>query len=787
MDQLSINRRKALALLGTSGLSVTALGGVPSPPPDGVTAAPHHCLTTTAMKADRTLKNGMYVQTSGYFHPGDGGGALYIIAPAHATSLPTGTVTLVSGLQAVLLEGKQVNYRMFGANGDGKEDDGPAIRDTHLYANVHGIPVINPCGSFRIRETRAIPVRTPVSWGTTAFYIDERFNGTDTVFRIGSDHEAIPVEVDWDTKKRILAGLTPGNQQIPELAGWSNHLLIITDQNDRVGVRQGYGNMSWPKEDILYIEEQGRILGDISWKFNDFTSITAYPAAQSYLQIEGGTFFLSGDSPGEQGGQYRQGIFTITRSRVIIRNHWVGLEEGRRDIALTPRTGIYFLEKAFDLTLENIRLIPWEQNRRDPQKIVKAGTYGIGGKYVLRLVFRNIVAEGGPVHWGVFGTNMLKQVRIENCLLNRVDCHFHCWGLHISDSGIGYGGITISGGGNLLITDTTCHSRWFVHFRPDYGSRWLGDIRIRNCRFMPATEEETTLLYFRHADTDFGYDLAYGTSVQVADMLIDYTAAPESVGDCWIMRTAEHPSTRGRIIFPSYMRFQRIRVKGRGQGVRLLHLRPGSSWILPEKGEYDGVTFRANASILFEEIDLADLSDTENEHHLVLGQHGSAVSPDACALYPDIETRKCTGVRMLVRGAAVLRLKHCSISRFTVADGTLQGSVSFAGCTFLPSGAVVGTPFYQLQAALGTSFCHCTLHIPRVGGRLRPDLLDHYGFMDINKNMRFNHLHTRLGNDIIAYLRSQRQPLLPSFLSALESHYETENILFSTHPKNTHT
>ena len=76
MDQLSINRRKALALLGTSGLSVTALGGVPSPPPDGVTAAPHHCLTTMAMKADRTLKNGMYVQTSGYFHPGDGGGDL---------------------------------------------------------------------------------------------------------------------------------------------------------------------------------------------------------------------------------------------------------------------------------------------------------------------------------------------------------------------------------------------------------------------------------------------------------------------------------------------------------------------------------------------------------------------------------------------------------------------------------------------------------------------------------------------------------------------------------------
>ena len=49
---------------------------------------------------------------------------------------------------AVLLENKSVNYKMFGAVGDGDNDDGAQIKLAHEYANKHHIPVVNLSGEF---------------------------------------------------------------------------------------------------------------------------------------------------------------------------------------------------------------------------------------------------------------------------------------------------------------------------------------------------------------------------------------------------------------------------------------------------------------------------------------------------------------------------------------------------------------------------------------------------------------------------------------------------------------
>src|SRR5690606_24140395 len=50
---------------------------------------------------------------------------------------------------------------------------------------------------------------------------------------------------------------------------------------------------------------------------------------------------------------------------------------------------------------------------------------------MLNSTFRNVTAEGSMLHWGVFGTNLNKDFRLEKCQLNRVDVHFHCWNLTI--------------------------------------------------------------------------------------------------------------------------------------------------------------------------------------------------------------------------------------------------------------------------------------------------------------------------------------------------------------------
>jgi hypothetical protein len=44
----------------------------------------------------------------------------------------------------------------------------------------------------------------------------------------------------------------------------------------------------------------------------------------------------------------------------VIRNQWVGLDNGRADVSMSPKSGFYSFSSVYDVRLENVRLIPWE-------------------------------------------------------------------------------------------------------------------------------------------------------------------------------------------------------------------------------------------------------------------------------------------------------------------------------------------------------------------------------------------------------------------------------------------
>lgn len=225
------------------------------------------------------------------------------------------------------------------------------------------------------------------------------------------------------------------------------------------------------------MEESGKIIGDITWSFKNYTKLTAYPVDKNWLKLQGGVFFLSGDSPSSESGYYKNGI-QIRRSKTVISNQWVGMEPGKLDtVTINPRNGFYAFNNVYDVKLENVRLIPYLLIRESGRN-VQHGTYGISMGRVLKSHFINVVAEGSRNHWGVFGTNLNKDFKIEECNLNRVDVHFHCWNLTILNSHIGEGGISVTGGGDLIIDGTSCSGISFVNFRSDFGAKWDGDVTI---------------------------------------------------------------------------------------------------------------------------------------------------------------------------------------------------------------------------------------------------------------------------------------------------------------------
>ena len=206
---------------------------------------------------------------------------------------------------------------------------------------------MNLSGEYWITQTNDIPIKTSVSWGQTIFHIDEQHNSQrEPRFEILNDHPSKKLTRNQTIKAALLEKLKPGVQLIPELAQYAGHLIIAEDDDDRIGIRAGnYSKAGWGREELFYVEEEGRIIGDIAWQFKNFTDITAIPCNDNYLIVEGGGFYFSGDSGSGSSWRYHHHGISIKRSRTIIREQWMGLEKGNRDISMHPRRGFLRIQR----------------------------------------------------------------------------------------------------------------------------------------------------------------------------------------------------------------------------------------------------------------------------------------------------------------------------------------------------------------------------------------------------------------------------------------------------------
>jgi hypothetical protein len=790
--QRNLSRRKALAGIGVGGLilaqgTTTALAQEkPADTNDpAVTANLARFHVVSALKSHLAFQEGELVETTGFHMPGDGGGALYRIQKLDKYTRPNEAdiIALKDGLVAVLLENEAVNYRMFGALGDGKNDDGVQIKLAHEYAERHRIPIVNLSGNFWIQRANNIPIATNVHWGNTTLHIDEKYNKKSVPRFVV--HDSLPPQdlaADEELKAVLLEKLKPGVQIIDELAPYAGHLVSVADEGDRIGIRAGnYSKRGWAREELFYVEEEGRIIGDIAWEFKNITSATAKPCNNNYLVIEGGGLCLSGETPAESSPGYHQNGILVQRSRTIIRDQWVGLESGCRDNSLEPRSGFYTLSRVYDVTLENIRAMPWEKSRRDKTKAVQHGTYGIGGARMLNCTFRNLTAEGGWVSWGVFGTNLNKNFRVENCRLNRIDVHFHCWNLYISDCTIGFKGISVTGGGDLFIENTTRHGNYFVHFRPDYGAKWDGRIRLRNCTLKPSSDGKVAVLSYRPSNFDYQYPIGFARSVTMEDIVVDYSAAPASKSPCWLMDVVPFSKTKQntRLFFPHRIEFRNITVEGREQGVRLIHLPDPTGYDLSRSGGYDGSRLKPNCTIVCDSVQLEELTprslaDT-GQMHLVIGTGKPLEYADAKALYPKIRFNDCEDVNVYLGDCiASAFFERCGVN--TVAASALRGELVSNDCRLQPKVQEAPERFYALESTLGTRFTNCTVHAPVVGGEVAPEMVNRIGFLEVNKSVQHYHLNTALGNEILEGLQREGVALSPGFLAKLSCHYELPGI-----------
>ena len=188
-----------------------------------------------------------------------------------------------------------LSYEDYGAIGDGVSDDSDAIRNTHMAANVFGLPIVAKSDATyyigKIDET--ITVKTDTNWNGAEFILDDsqiKWNDKTHreiwVFTIASDVESYTVSVPANFK--ITKGQTNIGLTFPE-----NCMLRIESESadERIYYRTGpNANNGTNKREMILVNASGDVdpSTPIQYDYNSKIKITVYSINDTTISVGNG-------------------------------------------------------------------------------------------------------------------------------------------------------------------------------------------------------------------------------------------------------------------------------------------------------------------------------------------------------------------------------------------------------------------------------------------------------------------------------------------------------------------
>lgn len=437
----------------------------------------------------------------------------------------TALLLLLLGWAGSWLAGAEevVRYEDFGATGDGKSDDHPAIIRAHGHANQRGLKVKAKDGAIYYiggTDNGTAIIRTDVDFGTARFIIDDTAvtDRKKSVFEVTSALEPFPIK-----------GVASLKRNQAELGVKLPQACLVEIQNEKVKhyVRRGANRHDGvPQRDIFIADADGRIdpATAIIWDFDEITEITAYPMDPQVLRITGGHFTtIANKAPPKY--DYFSRNFSIRRSNVRIegiQHHLTGEGDsgapygGWLNIGhsanVTVRDAVLSAHKTYRVKIKNFRK--------------KMGTYGLSvgrGLNVSLINCRQSNDIDDESRWGIMVSNGSKNVTFDGCTFNRFDAHQGIANATIRNSTIGHAGIQLMGVGTLLLENTTVRKSYLVSLREDYGSSWRGDMIVRNCVLQPAEvgKDITLLVGKNNGQHDYGHPSHLPETITIEGLKIE--------------------------------------------------------------------------------------------------------------------------------------------------------------------------------------------------------------------------------------------------------------------------
>lgn len=414
-----------------------------------------------------------------------------------------------------------VTYEDFGAVGDGKTDDMPAIVKAHEYANENGLSVFaSETATYYISgKSRTATIKTDTDWSTAKFIIDDTAveNRSSWIFNVTPSEGAVSI-TDKVSPLKIDAtniGTAPGR----------DCLVVLTDSNVKRYIRKGANqNSGSSQSDVILVDKDGNISPDtpLIWDFDAITGATAYPIDTETLTISGGVFTTLANGAPSEYTYYTRGI-QVRRSNTVIDGLYHDVKnEGETG---APYSAFVSLSCCADVTVKNCTFTGHKkyQTIGSAGTSVSMGTYDIGAATSVNAKFINCnqtndITDGD--YWGIAGTNYCKNLVYDGCALSRFDAHQGVNNATVRNSVLGHHGIKLIGSGTALIENTTVLSDSLVSLRDDYGSTWRGELIIRNCKFYPTGVSTHIIRADNSEDHDFGYTCYLPEKIEIDGLYV---------------------------------------------------------------------------------------------------------------------------------------------------------------------------------------------------------------------------------------------------------------------------
>lgn len=412
-----------------------------------------------------------------------------------------------------------VTYEEFGAKSDGVNDDGIAIKLAHEHANQNNL-IVKPDSTktYYIKQAHSIPIVNSTDLNNATFVIDDtvEVDRKKNVFEVKSKKEPITiVDLNFTVNRATV--------KLSNLSGHGLCLVQVINANKKQFIREGSNsNEGTDQQDYFVIDNEGSVLTDIIWDFEQITSCTLYPFDDTTLIVKNAKFITRSNEKELQSNYFDRGL-AVNRSNVILENisHRVENEQPG-----SPYHGFISGRYCAYLTLKNCSV-----QSRKAYKVsgtsVWMGSYDIEMYCVVGVKLENVidVTFDNKERWGVFASNFCKDIVVENSTLSRVDAHQGARNITIRNSVIGNQGLRIIGSGLCLIEDSKIlNSTSLITLRSDYGSSWEGILVIRRTYWKPdTTYAYPRIINFANASNhEFGYT-CYFPRLIIDDLEVDDT------------------------------------------------------------------------------------------------------------------------------------------------------------------------------------------------------------------------------------------------------------------------